>query len=170
VTELLSVESSTAAPATQRRSRFRSATSAEPSSETNFEGFSWLYASGPALGQDASMKEGIARPIGEFDKAKSLVQAELVGSSRDRRAGRCLETVSLNRGLVPNALGRAEYVSTSKVATPPLTKISMSQFQFPERRPVDALCGLRCDKICQVAVLMSPETNRERCDANPRFR
>ena len=37
----------------------------------NFEGFSWLYATDPALGQDASVEQGVARPIGEFDASST---------------------------------------------------------------------------------------------------
>ena len=59
--------------------------------DAHLEGFSWLYAADPALGQHASVKESIARPIGQLEETKSLFKAEPFNSSADWRSGRCLE-------------------------------------------------------------------------------
>jgi hypothetical protein len=107
---------------------------------TNLEGFSWLYGADPALGQHASVKESVARRIGEFiakpvrqfDEAKSLFRAEPFNNSTDSRAGRCLEP-----GLAEARSGaestRLRVVGISvEIATPRITKILMSQFWFLE--------------------------------------
>ena len=59
--------------------------------DAHLEGFSWLYAADPALGQHASVKESITRPIGQLEETKSLFKAEPFNSSADWRSGRCLE-------------------------------------------------------------------------------
>jgi hypothetical protein len=59
--------------------------------DTDFEGFSWLWGVDPALGQHAPMEESVARPIGEFDEAESLLSAEPFDDPTDRWAGRGLE-------------------------------------------------------------------------------
>jgi len=59
--------------------------------KSNFESFTGLDSTDPPLSEDAAMQEGVARPIGEFDKAKPLLGAEPFDHSIDWRAGRCLE-------------------------------------------------------------------------------
>jgi len=44
--------------------------------DPHFEGFARLNGSDPTLGQHASMKEGVAGPIREFNEAKPLLGAE----------------------------------------------------------------------------------------------
>jgi len=56
--------------------------------DTHFEGFSWLDGSDPTLGQHSSMKESIARSIGEFDEPKRLLRAEPFDDPADRWTGR----------------------------------------------------------------------------------
>ena len=59
--------------------------------DAHFEGFAGLDSGDPALGQHASMQERIARPIGEFNKAKSLFGVEPFDDPADRWPGRGLK-------------------------------------------------------------------------------
>jgi hypothetical protein len=65
---------------------------------TNFEGFARLNSGDPTLGQHAPMQERIARPIREFNEAKSLFGAEPFDDPTDRWTGGCLEGCSAKAG------------------------------------------------------------------------
>jgi hypothetical protein len=98
--------------------------------DEHFEGFTQLHGVNPALSQHASMKEGIARPIGEFDEAKSFFGAEPLDDTLDGWTGRCLEP-----GLAKSRSGferaRLWVVGVNvEVATPRMTKILISQLWF----------------------------------------
>jgi len=93
---------------------------------TNFEGFSWLYGVDTALGQHACMQESVTGPVGEFDEPKALLGAEPLDDATDGWPGRGLEP-----GLGKSGSGaertrlRVEGVR-GEVATPRLTEILMS--------------------------------------------
>jgi hypothetical protein len=99
-------------------------------SRTNsrFEGITGLHSVDPTLSQNASMKEGVPGPVGEFDEAKALLGIKPFDDAPDRRTGGGLE-----RGLVEpvsGAEGTGLWVIgiNVKVATPRMTKILISQF------------------------------------------
>jgi hypothetical protein len=82
---------------------------------TNFEGFGRLNSADPVLNQHASVKERIARSIGEFDETKSLVGAEPFDNATDGWP---------RRGLEPELAepeSGAERISV-ELATPRITK------------------------------------------------
>jgi hypothetical protein len=96
--------------------------------DTHFEGFSRLNSRDPTLGQHAAMQERIARPIGEFDGAKSLFWVEPFDDPADRWPGR-----GLKPGLAEPGSGsestRLQLVGISvAIATPRITKILLSHF------------------------------------------
>ena len=59
--------------------------------DAHFEGFTRLHGVDPALSEDATMEEGIARSIGEFDEPKPLLGSEPLDDSTDRWTGGSLE-------------------------------------------------------------------------------
>jgi hypothetical protein len=52
--------------------------------KSNFESFTGLDSTDPALSEDAAMQERVARPIGEFDEAEALLGAEPLHNPPDR--------------------------------------------------------------------------------------
>ena len=99
---------------------------------TNFQGFARLNSAYPVLSQHASVQEGIARPIGEFDETKPLVGAEPFDNATDGWPGRGLEP-----GLAEPRSGAecARFLVLGisvELATPQITEILMSQLGFLE--------------------------------------
>ena len=59
--------------------------------DADFEGFTRLHGVEAALSQHAPVEEGVAGPVGEFDKSKPLFGIEPFDEAVDWRTGRCLE-------------------------------------------------------------------------------
>jgi hypothetical protein len=59
--------------------------------DAHFERFARLRGVDPALSEDTPMEEGIARPIREFNKTKSLVGVEPFDNAANGWPGRGLE-------------------------------------------------------------------------------
>jgi hypothetical protein len=93
----------------------------------DFEGFARLHGVDPALGQYASMKEGIAGTIGEFDESEALVRVEPFNDTVNRGTGRCLEGRSAEPGWGFESAGLWVVDVSVEVATPRMTKILVSQ-------------------------------------------
>jgi len=66
--------------------------------DPHFEGLARFNGSDPTLGQHASMKEGVAGPIREFNKAKPFFGAEPFNDSPDPWAGSGLHACSVELG------------------------------------------------------------------------
>ena len=95
---------------------------------SDFEGIAGLYGVDADLSQHAPMEEGIARPIEEFDEAKSLLGTEPFDGPTDRWTGRGLEGRSVELGSGAENT-RLWLVGISvEVATPRITEILMSHF------------------------------------------
>jgi hypothetical protein len=120
---------------------------------TNFDGFARLYNVDPVLGKHASMKESIARPIGEFDEAESLFGAEPFDDPVDRGTGRGLEPGLAEPGSGAECTRLSVLGIGVELATPRIAKILMSQLGFLEsdtrlvrdngaRRPLAVIVGL----------------------------
>ena len=75
--------------------------------DPHFEGFARLNGSDPTLGQHASMKEGVAGPIGEFNEAKPLLGAEPFNDPTDRWPGRGLKPGLAESGSGSKSTGRS---------------------------------------------------------------
>ena len=96
--------------------------------DTDFEGFSWLWGVDPALSQHASVKEGIAGTIGEFDEAESLLSTEPFDDPTDRWAGRGLEPRLCESGSGAKSTRLWAVGIGVEVSTPRVTEILMSHF------------------------------------------
>jgi hypothetical protein len=57
--------------------------------DSHFEGFTRLHGVDPALSQNASMKEGVAGPVREFDEPKAFLGIEPLDDTTDRWTGGC---------------------------------------------------------------------------------
>jgi len=76
------------------------------------------------------MEEGIARPIREFNKTKSLVGVEPFGNAADRWPGRGLHGCSVEPGSGAECTGLRVVGISVEVVTPRVTEVLMSQLWF----------------------------------------
>ena len=95
--------------------------------DTHFEGLARLNNADPALSQDASMHESVARTVREFNEAKSLLGAEPFDNATDGWPGRGHEP-----GLGESGSGAEKtrlWVEgiNGEVTTPRITEVLMSQ-------------------------------------------
>jgi hypothetical protein len=121
---------------------------------TNFEGFSWLYSIDTALGQYAPVEECVAIAIGQLDETKSLFRAEPLDHPMDRRPGGSLHGCSVEPGSGAESTWLGMVGISVELATPRMTEILMSQLGFLKgnarlvrddgaRRPA---CGYQWDR------------------------
>src|SRR5215469_12272431 len=96
--------------------------------DPHFEGFSRLNSRDPTLGQHASMKEGVAGPIREFNEAKPFFGAEPFNDSTDRWTGRGLKPGLAEPGSGSESAGLRLVGIGVELATPRMTKILLSHF------------------------------------------
>src|SRR5262249_1296729 len=96
--------------------------------DPHFEGFAGLNGGDPTLGQHASMKEGVAGPIREFNEAKSLFGVEPFDDPADRWPGRGVESGLAEPGSGSKSTGLWVVGIGVEVATPRMTKILLSHF------------------------------------------
>ena len=94
--------------------------------DPHFEGFAWLNGSDPILGQHASMKEGVAGPIREFNEAKPFFGTEPFDDPADRWTGRGFHGCSVEPGSGSESTGLRLVGIGVEVATQRMTKISLS--------------------------------------------
>jgi hypothetical protein len=96
--------------------------------DPHFEGFARLNGSDPTLGQHASMKEGVAGPIREFDEPEAFVGVEPFDDPADRWAGTGFHGCSVEPGSGSENTGLWLVGIGVEVATPRMTKILLSHF------------------------------------------
>jgi hypothetical protein len=98
--------------------------------DADLDGFARLHGVDAALSQHASVKEGIAGTIGEFDEAESLLGAEPLDDPPNWRAGGCLEPRFAEPGSSSEGTGLCVVGLNVEVATPRVTGILISQLWF----------------------------------------
>jgi hypothetical protein len=96
--------------------------------DPHFDGFARLNGSDPTLGQHASMKEGVAGPIREFDEPEAFVGVEPLDDPVDGRTGRCLEPGLAEPGSGSESTRLWLVGIGVEVATPRMAKILLSHF------------------------------------------
>ena len=96
--------------------------------DSNFEGFSRLYGADPTPGQQAPMKEGIARSIRECDEAKSLLGAEPFDNATSGWSGRSPEPRLTEPGRGAECTRLSVLGISVEFTTPRITEILVSQF------------------------------------------
>ena len=69
-----------------------------PMTNPNLDRIARLHGADPALSQHAPMKEGVARPIGEFNEPKAFLGIEPLDDTTDRWTGGCLDGSSTVSG------------------------------------------------------------------------
>jgi len=96
--------------------------------DPHFEGFAGLNSGDPTLAQHASMQERIARPIGEFNEAKSLFGVEPFDDPADWWPRRGLEPGLTEPGLGAECTRLGVEGVSVELATPRGAEILMSHW------------------------------------------
>ena len=96
--------------------------------DAHFESFTRLHCVDPALSEDAPVKEGVARPIGEFNEPKPLLGIVPLDDATDRWTGGGLEPGLAEPGASAESTGLWVVGIGVEVATPRMTKILLSHF------------------------------------------
>ena len=113
-------------------------------SRTNsrFEGITGLHSVDPTLSQNASMKEGVPGPVGEFDEAEALLGIKPFDDAPDRRTGGGLERCLVEP--VSGAEGTGLWVVgiSVKVATPRNENLDLSIWFLVGSCPISRVAQL----------------------------
>ena len=118
--------------------------------DPHLEGFAQLNCGDPVLGQHASMKERVARPIREFNEAKSFFGVEPFHDPANRWTRKGHNGCSVEPGSGAECTGLRREGIGVEVATPRITEGLVSHWlpnlrvalgQFGERGRSALLCG-----------------------------